>query len=1853
MKYKVPAAGICFSAVVLMPGLTGTFCVCPSSLIAQPFQSYEDEARNSVEEYAAQAYTLSDEEGWRSFILSGIADERTRWTAESDELLQKKISQIESSGDENKFQTDLLRAEYETALRAWEMDAENHFLTEKGRFLARKNAMNTVSVDEGVYKSLIAQARAAVSGVLELNLDLWDETVNFLHKKIDETFETSLSDEMERVRNHSRPITAAEYKSFESELKKRELEIRSEFILLDRFYMVRARNQYITGKRIDGESLRNQAAEAEAERIGEQILTEASAEIKKNTELLLNETEVFVQNEAETGSFGISGSETSWQEKIEDIIDEGMKQWSLAEEKMLASRLAWMQARKKSRQEGSEIWKDNEAKLIQAMEDWLGEIRKNILAGRSLWDRKLMDFSKEKENAEKNLFNYIKQEKAKWHSFSGELDGMVEGGGSALLQAKDSYRFYAEVMAAEGWLSGNSVSCPEYGDGEKLCAFYNSERKKLSASISVFESILNEAEGILHSALYSDNSAGGLLTDRRSYAGDLPSVIAGMDSENFLSELTLVMEKRDESFLLYKRDLDDLIISNRYFVKRALEIRDSPGFDFKNASSREELEKIIKSLGSEYDFQKKEMLERIAELPGQLPADTEELIARIDEWFSDSVDENLRLHRKVQNYFFEGLDGYYIRKNENDPYLLTEAEYDREILRRERNRLAARLRQTETVKRYADLAAEYNAGIEIARVTMERAEIEHVRMKIRESAYKILTGDLSVDPSARTNSEIRSSELQRILELNGISKERILNKNKFIKREMEILERAMEGRTVYSGEKIDAIISEINSLSDQNSETLLGGIRTALLDHKKILKENSDKSVIENSWKHIGGLSGFLLDELKILRQEYDLEGLAGEIFDLENLMTRISLDEVRHEIDLLERSLRSGADQIKAAMEEFETAKLNYDQAVRDFNIVQSKDSASIIRIEFENISRQLSGVMKRMFQIETIPGFENAFFDSVDKERLEYLYSVSENQKAETLKEKSSQILSIITNLENSRKKNQYLELILSETDLEGLHEAALADLFQKINSVNVNEEIHPDQFSLEKYDADSVSFYSDNAANALVSEKIDLLKKEKQLNEKLSTENADSTAIEILRQEISDHKIQIIKNAELLIASNRGEEIFWSKLLLQSLEPVEGVSVLPDEETLLMSAEKLEEKAFRTSEILADAVRKFLSENNNSSEPSFSHLLKVLNDKIEVLNQVPDTNLPGFGSVHEISEKEVLSFVRSWIVLNRKQIETAGEIANSDNPFAPNEKWISLLEEANKLRDNSIFFRKFSENIPDSPDHPWVHTYREERRLLIKKLDRILQEQPSSVYSAYLSLASEDRDLMRRYGNVETIRPDISLKKIRHNLEISSAYAAVSWKEAYRKEVVFQNKKIIRRLLPRLESKKSDLNSLISEKAALALELKTALSGSGRESELKIILEEISLRINALLPELKELERQFQKSENYIKESLHPGSTSLLYGYALSLLAAEKQGLEMQQKAHQFFRQKSLIQKEKAQKTDPKEFLMGILGIYKTGPEGNLLMDFRGRPVLSETFYELFSDLDEAQDSAFYFKRILKESSASRLETWMKLLDDWFLDPRRQNIPEELKAAKALLETAFQNYISAKEIIRLARNTDFDSRLILEHALNRQNHAEQQMEKHSSLMNLENRLMESFETAAKDGRLTAENLLSLLINPENFISFYNLRNEVLPESEDKDADEGFRMKIQELQTLTKRLRDSVMEKKLADALGKYSAGLNSGFILKNEDAQPDAEKYFDELSGMSAQKIYSDLDAMSRENFRNSVMNWLKTASVLNPVYADEIMSVLKDDLSDGHELYLKIKSAVEDSELRMKKEFILFA
>ncbi|PKL29711.1 MAG: hypothetical protein CVV45_21240, partial [Spirochaetae bacterium HGW-Spirochaetae-10] len=348
-------------------------------------------------------------------------------------------------------------------------------------------------------------------------------------------FEELLGTSLATARSKSYDMTAGERAAFEEELVRREKEIRADFAFQSSYYIKRAENRYIAVKRADDASARLAADQTSAEAISNAAIEDTLNELDQTTESALDTAVEDIDNLLDGASPG--EVESAWQSRMEALIEAGLRRWELAEEDLYARRLAWMEEAKQTRKEADEIWKTSHENLKEARSEWLQTVQQQIIDGRSRWEQKITDFEQSREVAERELVAFIESERAKNEASGGELANLVQGGGSALLEAKDAYRYYDEILKAKGVPTASQCSAAEQSDDLKLRCFYFEQRTFMGNAITRFRSVMTGSSNILGDILHSSDDTTGVLNDQRVYiTQSMINSITSIDEDDFKSD---------------------------------------------------------------------------------------------------------------------------------------------------------------------------------------------------------------------------------------------------------------------------------------------------------------------------------------------------------------------------------------------------------------------------------------------------------------------------------------------------------------------------------------------------------------------------------------------------------------------------------------------------------------------------------------------------------------------------------------------------------------------------------------------------------------------------------------------------------------------------------------------------------------------------------------------------------------------------------------------------------------------------------------------------------------------------------------------------------------------------------------------------------------------------------------------------------------------------------------------------------------------------------------------------------------------------------------------------------------------
>lgn len=1835
-SFKTPLRGIAglmagvFLYTVFLPG---------AQLSAQTFRRFEDGSRSRLDQKIDRATRLENEQSWSNYVELGIAHERVKWEQEAYEEVQKQLDEIETADGTDEEKQDQARevlSRFEAAADAWQDDAGQLFLEERGKFRARKEGVAVAEIDTNDYESMIAAAEAAVVANPEAGLAGWEDAIAGQHQAIQQAFEDELAGELDRARNANTNLSAAERQAFEEELARVEEELREEFAVRDNFFVVRARNRYIALLRNDDLNARLASEQAGADAVGEGLIEDTQQQLASETEdrlaAAVDSTAAALEG-ATTAEMDAVGQ--NWESEIEAVIDSGLRKWEKAEEDLYKRRLVWQEENKRTREEAEAIWRSNHEKLKTARDDWLKQVEQQIAEGRAQWQEKFAEFDQNREKAERELAEHIQAQREAWDASSQELANIITGGGSALLEAKDAYRYYETLL---------EIADPEsVGRDAELYAFYQSERDYMAGAVGRFQRILSEAEGVVSQQMHSGENYTGLLNDVRLYAGDLPEVVANLDEEDFRAALTAEMNARGEDFLLYRRDLTDLAERNAVFVERADDLKISPQFDYRAAAGIDDLGLLVLNLDRKYDEHRNELTAILDKNRDDLPDDTARLAAiktEIEEWFAANAGEgaeNARLKRKTVAYFNDGLGGYYLTGNEGDPYLMTRAEYEWELLRRERNYLAKKLRRAEAVKSYADLAYQHEAGLEMGKVTAERARIAEIQADLKELEYQLIRGDIDLDPDVYTDPAKTGEEYDRLLADHDIQD--VLAREERLNDERAALQRiaAFKQGEAATAADVQSFIDEIDEVyfakwpagQEERADLPLGILRSKLIAYRDRLEAGGDPSEIAARWTVVGGGAQALANELDSLHADYDFPNLRETLANIRTRVSERTLPMLQGDIAAKKAQIEANAQLLAQAKVEMERAKTAYREARIDYDVLRASNREDLIRIELGNTSRALAGVLNSMSKIEDIPGMQGRLWDPVTEGQAKYVYEVSLRETAQQDLAFSADVLSELEGLEESKQRLATLETLLADNDLGALEPDALAELFINKESELVNR------------DAAAEAYRS----QAEVTSAMDGLKQAgaafaefgTQLQNALD-EGAEAGAIEILRAQKRMARESIYARVETLIAAQRGEERGRRDAVLHLLGEQAG-SGDPWPEELRKKTETVSEahsaEIFALAETGAARLASFLSENEGAT---YADLLKLVNDRLDAANPALDTSRTGYGdAAAQNRETAEWKMVRSFLLSNRNLIE----YANNESDGRPvDEKWAAVLDQVADLADDADYYQEFQDSIPDSGDHAWVTAYRDERETLRDAVVAALAAADPA--AAYLALPSADRETLVQYGLYDPLAPLESLQAMRKAIDTDLAALDTNYRETYLRVEGGERSREVQAIQLELADVGRRLEEAEQERAALVAEKKTA--GPALIPAIDARIAELDARIAPLEPVVEALEDRMRVAATFLKELQQPGSSSALVNLAVGQTAGFELDAMLLDAA-----QKRLSALSEKRREEPvvssADRVKAVIGFYRTDEEGEILRDENGVALVSQEF----QDLGLSDPAVNLLDVIGGKQKGTDLMRWAERLTDWSsVKENRDKASPELVAAISLLENGIREVVAARAIIEhrydngaaLKSQAKADADLI-----------EKRQAKLARLRGLESSLAEAVRGAEQNQQDPVAAALAILENPDNITTlllFDGFDEEGRP---DGVTDEGARERVEELKRLAKRLRAARLAGTVTGAAAKY-AEIKSQYteaLFENPFVvEPGREAFLAAYPQLNGESLIADVEALPATDFRAKLLEWLRTTRQASGLFDGEIIGHLQTTVDDGETLKSDLVALLEDFQSRIEND-----
>ena len=1856
------------------PGFDGFLT---SSLHAQPnFQDFNERSKNDADRYVDRASRLNDTDAWNNYVQLGIASEFIEWEEDALEQVREEFQNIDEDenldDDQKEFEKDLIRAEYDAAVVQWEADAEDFIFEERGEFRADQATVTIDPITEAEYAAIVADAQAALTAQTQLDLVGWDAAIDAGRAALEQRFEDSLTNEMTRIRGENAGLSGDELAAFEAALNAKEAEVRAEFELRDNFYLLGARNSYVAEKRADDVSARLFADQESADNQGDQLIADAEAQLDAETNDLIDQANSDLNQLADLPTFDpalLDELAGDWESKMEAVVDAGLRRWEQTEEQLYGQRLVWLNETKRTRAEGEAIWKANHEKLKAARDKWLADLQDKVTEGRNEWQAKFAEFADSRQRAEQELALYIQEEQQRRDAALAQLGDMVRGGGAALLEAKDGYNYYNNLVAT---LPPSVCPANAANRDASLYCFYLEQRDEMGASLGRFQTILGGVEGVMRDNMHGAGNATGFLNDRRVYAGTLPQDVEAIGVGDYRNDLEALMQAQSEDFLLYQRDINTLIDRNEMFTSRVAELQ-SGGFEYASAGTIADLSEMIGGLDSKYDDHVRELRVIMNRDRSALPDDAARLAAmktEIAQWFTDSSDENTRLKRETVNYFKDGLGGYFLSGNENDPYLMTQAEYEWELLRRERNYLAKRLHRAEAVKRYAELAEQFEAGLELAQVTAERTDVAQQRSDLRELAYLLIKGDLALDNRAKAadpgyDPVIRDAEYTRLLSERGIDLNFLNTREADLSAESALLNGIASLGNPTVGELNTAVATIDAYLTTRVPEDLrathrLSILRDKLLTYRDRVQAGEDPAVLANRWTVLGGGAASVRDEVELLLADYDFNDFRDELDRVRLAIEQPTVAEYQAELYTIRADMQANADALEIAREDVEIARERYRAALIDFEVLRAGNSDELIRIDVMNATRQLTQVMNYMQELENIPGFDTGRYSVVEGARIAHLYEVSEQERATRDLQQTQNILRFVQGLEDAKTRLQTLNTFLGGTDLNALDPLARADavIAERANLAN---EVAADPV-LRSNESIPQAFASLAGARAVYAAKT------QELNDAIA--NGDPQAdIENLRKAQSDAALLIDRSIEAIAAGIRGEESARRTAVhdLLGSAPANRDAILNQWNN---QQEDLASRAYTRGAAAAQAIESFL---NTHREKSYGELLQLANDQVAAAQSARSLDLSrtgyGLDAAPGSDALEIAEALRNYIAANRTAIDAVNATPASGDfdQRTIADKWTAYLETVGRVVDDADFYQQFQNGIPDSANHAWIANYRSERTALEGRLNAVLAESDGNLQAAYAALSADDRGVLASYflassgggdqaltiptGSAFELRE--ALQQIGQSLETDIAATYGDYRGIYLREIAIQQQielnaagaeyNELNRRLTAAQGERSELqeyrDDLTTERDGL-----DPVAEAARIAELQQQIDDIEDRITVLDARVATIETdivapeaRYRQAMNTLQEINSTASTAPLLTELSAGLLNDGNGLNMLQWTVQLLGEQQ-TQSEAARETTAEDQVKAIIGFYQTDANGEILRDGGGNALISAEFAAL-----GYTDPATNLGDALSGSQTGpNLERWSTRLLDWLRETEdtrstETDIDPEVIAAIRQLERGIMDLLAAR---RMIENRDADMATLEAQARAQAQVYASSTSKLAQLIKFESELQNAIDQAVGNNANPVEAALAYIEKQENrqilrLFAGYDMNGDA-----DGVADPEIQSRVSELLTLADRLRAARVDAVTSGIAGQYATALEDYLVDFSADPTiqpPDAQAYiaaFPEIAGTPVMDAVNN--TIADADYRANLWTWLDQNPGAARLYRSEAISVLHSSLNEGAALQAELQT-----------------
>ncbi|MBN2041039.1 MAG: hypothetical protein JW864_13435, partial [Spirochaetes bacterium] len=402
------------------------------------FRKYEDD-RKGLERYIEGAKDAQSLEQWDNIVQSGLESMEADWERDAEIKIERALL------NEEAVNITALEQQRQEALAEWETRVQAKIAEEKGKWYARRQNIIYGDLDKNALRGILEQADAAAEAIENRDdkITSWDAVVNQGKEELAADWEISLDTMLQNARNNSFNLDQESAAYFEQEILKIEQEVKDLFRLDKNTIIYSERNELIKELYDDSNSLRSISEANSAEELTERILNETEEQLKSDEEAILDPG---IGEYDGTGRIDFSDLGDNWEEEIRRLMDAGMERWKAAQDRLFEGMLLWKENAEIAYEEGNKKWDEAYRKLIEAKENWVNRLTEDINFAMNEWRNNQETLNENIEQARENFNTYAETVNRQWNSHSAALSNMAISGASAYGTAMDNIEWLNDML---------------------------------------------------------------------------------------------------------------------------------------------------------------------------------------------------------------------------------------------------------------------------------------------------------------------------------------------------------------------------------------------------------------------------------------------------------------------------------------------------------------------------------------------------------------------------------------------------------------------------------------------------------------------------------------------------------------------------------------------------------------------------------------------------------------------------------------------------------------------------------------------------------------------------------------------------------------------------------------------------------------------------------------------------------------------------------------------------------------------------------------------------------------------------------------------------------------------------------------------------------------------------------------------------------------------------------------------------------------------------------------------------------------------------------------------------------------